>query len=130
MSSARFHRLNVNDDLHDVYREPRDPAVRRVMVRYKVRPESADNNVRLVRAVYDELAVTRPPGFRYATFRLDDEVSFVHIAFEAGPGPGPLPGLAAFQEFQRGIRERCEEPPVVTELQEVGSFGFEEAEPV
>jgi hypothetical protein len=99
---------------------------RKLMVRYRVRPECADENARLVRAVYDELASSRPPDFRYATFRLDDGVSFVHLAFEDGLGASPLPTVAAFQEFQRGIRERCEETPVVTELNEVGSYGFDE----
>ena len=97
---------------------------RRVMVRYRVRPDAADENARLVRAVYDELASTRPPDFHYATFRLDDGVSFLHLALEDAPGASPLPQVTAFQEFQRGIRERCEEPPVVTELTEVGSYGF------
>jgi hypothetical protein len=119
----------MHDDLHDTYDESRVHAMRRVMVRYRVRPESADENVRLVRAVYDELASSRPPDFRYATFRLDDGVSFVHLALEDAPGASPLPGVAAFEEFQRGIRERCVEQPVVTELNEVGSYGFGQAEP-
>ena len=40
------------------------------MVRYKVRPDRADENVALVEAVYAELARERPDGLRYATFRL------------------------------------------------------------
>jgi hypothetical protein len=35
-----------------------------------------------------------------------------------------LPALEAFREFQRDIADRCDEPPVVTELSEVGSFRF------
>jgi hypothetical protein len=34
----------------------------------------------------------------------------------------PLPGLEAFQAFTRDIRDRCDEPPVVTELQTVGAY--------
>ena len=49
-------------------------------------------------------------------------MSFVHFAIETGDGPSPLPSLPAFQRFQEGIRERCDEPPVVSELREVGSF--------
>jgi hypothetical protein len=30
--------------------------------------------------------------------------------------------VAAFQRFQEDIRARCDEPPVVTTLSEVGSF--------
>jgi hypothetical protein len=99
--------------------------MKRVMVRYKVKPACADENVRLVKAVYEQLARERPAGLRYATFRLDDGVSFVHVvAYESERGNGPLTSLAAFQAFVAGVGERCEEPPVTVELQEVGSYGW------
>jgi hypothetical protein len=50
------------------------------IVRYATTPEAADENARLVRDVYAELAQTQPDGLRYATFRLDDGVTFVHLA--------------------------------------------------
>jgi hypothetical protein len=97
----------------------------KVMVRYKVRPESAQENEQLVRAVYEELDRTKPAGLRYATFRLDDGVSFVHIASnETEDGQSPLREVKAFQEFQKDVAERCAEPPVARELLEVGSFRF------
>ena len=52
------------------------------MVRYKVRPERADENVALVEAVYAQLAAERPEGLHYATFRLPDGVSFMHIVID------------------------------------------------
>jgi hypothetical protein len=95
------------------------------MVRYQVKPDRAAENEALVRAVYDELKRTSPPGLRYATFKLDDDVSFVHLSVtESDDGRNPLADVAAFQEFQRGIGERCEVAPVVTQLREIGSFGF------
>lgn len=42
------------------------------VVRYTVKPDQADRNAELVRAVYRELADLRPEGFTYATYRLDD----------------------------------------------------------
>ena len=51
-----------------------------VIVRYRVKPDRAAENVELVRAVYDELERTKPAGLRYVTFQLDDGVSFVHVA--------------------------------------------------
>jgi hypothetical protein len=98
--------------------------MKQVIVRYKVKPDRAKENEALVRAVYDELRRTKPEGLRYGTFKLDDGVSFVHIAATEGDGPDPLPKLAAFQAFQEDIAERCDEPPVVTQLHEVGSFGL------
>jgi hypothetical protein len=97
--------------------------MRHVMVRYKVKADRAAENEELVRAVYDELHRAEPAGLRYRTFKLDDGVSFVHVAeIDTEDGQSPLPGVAAFQRFQEHIRDRCEEPPVVTELHEVGAF--------
>jgi hypothetical protein len=106
-------------------------AMRTVMVRYKVKPHRVAENAELVRAVYEELHRVNPSGLRYATFKLDDGVSFVHIAVETGREGSPLPQLEAFKEFQQNIRERCEEMPVVTELSAVGVFGLfgDESEP-
>jgi hypothetical protein len=97
--------------------------MRRVIVRYRVKPDQAARNEQLVRAVYDELDRTQPPGFRYATLRLDDGVSFVHIASHETEA-NPLTTNAAFQEFQEGIRERCDDAPVVSEWSEVDSYRF------
>jgi hypothetical protein len=95
----------------------------RVIVRYRVTPDQVERNEELVRAVYEELHRAGPSGFRYATFKLEDGVSFVHIA-ETDGDQSPLPKLAAFEEFQRDIVERCDEPPVVMDAAEVGSFRF------
>ena len=97
--------------------------MRRVMVRYRVKRERVEENEALVRAVYEELARTRPSGLRYATVKLDDGMSFVHLAsVETEDGHNPLSDVAAFHEFQREIGDRCDEAPVVTELSTVGSF--------
>lgn len=98
--------------------------MRQVMVRYRVKPERAAENEQLVRAVYEELHRTQPDGLRYATFRLQDGVSFVHIAFEDDDAKG-LTDVEAFREFTRGIDDRCDEQPVVTVMDEIGSFGFD-----
>jgi hypothetical protein len=97
--------------------------MRRVLVRYRVKPDRVGENEALIRAVYEELARTRPAGLRYATFRLEDGVSFAHLAEEdTHDGANPLSKVAAFKRFQAGISERCDEQPTVTELQEIGSF--------
>jgi len=96
-----------------------------VIVRYKVKPHRAAQNVELVRAVYDELGRMRPAGLRYATFQLDDGVSFVHVAVnETDSTRSPLTEVAAFAEFQREIADRCEEQPRVTEVRSVGAYRF------
>lgn len=95
-----------------------------VVVRYRTRPESADENARLVQQVYAELAALAPAGFRYATYRLDDGVTFVHVARHEA-GANPLPGLPAFAEFQRELGGRCEEPPAAAGADLVGSYGWD-----
>ena len=92
------------------------------MVRYKVQPERADENVALVEAVYAQLATKRPEGLHYATFRLPDGVSFMHIVIETDQ-PGRILGeLAAFKAFSADIESRCDEPPVATEITLIGSY--------
>jgi hypothetical protein len=95
------------------------------IVRYRVKPGRADENAELVRAVYAELAARQPPGFRYATFVLEDAVTFVHLAITEGDRAAPLPQLAAFQRFREGLAERCDEPPQTTRLStQVGAYGL------
>jgi hypothetical protein len=96
--------------------------MKRVMVRYKVRPEHVAENEQLVRDVYEELGRVRPEGLRYATFKLDDGVSFVHLATHSEDNP--LREIESFGRFQAAIRERCDEPPVAIELEEIGSYRF------
>ena len=94
-----------------------------VMVRYKVKPDQAARNQELVRAVYEELHRTNPAGLRYATFQLDDGVTFVHVAStETEDGTNPLSAVEAFKRFQEDIDDRCEERPVVTRLNQIGSY--------
>jgi hypothetical protein len=99
--------------------------MRRGMVRYRVKADRAAENERYITGVFEQLARERPDGLRYASFKLDDGVSFVHIAsLEAEDGGNPLGELSAFQAFTAEIGERCDEAPVVVDLREVGSYGF------
>ncbi|MGH2615963.1 MAG: hypothetical protein ACRDJC_12035 [Thermomicrobiales bacterium] len=97
--------------------------MKQVMVRYKVKPEYAAQNEELVRRVYEEIYQVAPAGLRYATFALEDGVSFVHVAsFEQDDGTNPLMEIAAFRAFQENIADRCDEPPQPVTLREIGSY--------
>ena len=93
-----------------------------VVVRYRTRPDAGDENARLVEAVFASLAEVAPPDFAYTTFRLDDGVTFVHVA-RHGEGGSPLATLPAFVEFQRELLDRCIEPPAPIVATVVGSYG-------
>jgi hypothetical protein len=93
------------------------------MVRYKTAEAHAKDNEVLVRAVFDELRFRAPEGLRYASYRLADGVTFVHIATVQTPDNNPLTTLPAFKAFQAQLKDRCVEAPVVTELTAVDSYG-------
>jgi hypothetical protein len=91
-----------------------------VVVRYRTRPDAADENERLIKAVFKELAAVRPGGIRYFAVRLD-ETTFVHTAvFDSDANP--LDDLLTFQAFTSGIAERCEEPPAPAAGRLVGTY--------
>ncbi len=91
------------------------------VIRYRTQPEHADENERLVRGVFAELAEERPGGLHYATFRLEDGVSFVHVAVTDGD-ENPLTSSRAFAAFQADIGERCVEGPIAADATVVGNF--------
>ena len=94
-----------------------------VVVRYRTRPDAAEENARLVEGVFTALAKVDPGDFRYATYRLADGVTFVHVARFAGT-ENPLATLPAFAEFQRELAQRCVEQPAPSEATVVGSYGW------
>ncbi len=93
------------------------------IVRYKVKADRAAENREYIRRVFEELDANRPPGLRYVSFNLEDGVSFVHIAVIEDEAAGnPLSETAAFKEFVAAIKDRCDEPPVATTAEIVGSY--------
>jgi hypothetical protein len=93
-----------------------------VMIRYRLRPDQLQPDRRLLDAVYDELAATRPQDVRYATFVLEDGVSFIALA--EGGGAGRFSQIESFRAYRQGLDDRCSDPPVVTELHDVRSYRF------
>jgi hypothetical protein len=92
------------------------------VIRYRTKPECADENARLVAAVFEELAEHDVPGIRYTALRLDDGVTFVHVAAVDGED-NPLESSAAFSAFQSAIGERLDEGPFPATATVVGSHG-------
>lgn len=98
---------------------------RRRMVRYKVKPERVAENEALVRTVFASLHADTLAGLRYASFKLEDGVSFVHLVeFASDAVNEAFTNRPAFKAFVAGIRERCDEPPLNVGLQEIGTHGF------
>jgi len=94
----------------------------RNLIRYQTGSEHADQNQRLIEAVFDELSASRPAGIQYGVLRLE-ETKFHHIVLaEDEAARARFTGLAAFRAFQAGVRERCVEPPVSTPFVLVGGY--------
>src|SRR5258708_12493419 len=91
----------------------KEPDEMKSLIRYKTKPESADENQRLVEKVYEELATRDPGGIRYATLRLEDGVSFIHIFMtDSDDTPNALGRIAAFPQSQRHLPHPSPELPV------------------
>lgn len=91
------------------------------LIRYRTKPDQAAANEELVRAVFAELHDTKPDGLNYATFKLADRVTFLHLV-QTERDPSPLVAVKAFGEFQAGAADRYDQLPVREQLTEIGSY--------
>ena len=96
--------------------------MKRTLIRYKTKPESTDENQRLIENVFRELGTKSPEGVRYLVLKLNDG-SFVHLVMtETMTGPSPIAQLEAHQLFQSGVKDRCVEPPQSSDATIVGNY--------
>ena len=96
--------------------------MKRTLVRYKSKPERAQENAQLIEQVFKELKAKAPDGVRYLCLKLDDG-TFLHFsAVESTNGAHPITSLEAFRAFQGGIKERCMEPPQSGDATIVGNY--------
>ena len=95
----------------------------RVIVKYKVKSDRSEENIEYINQVFKALQKTSPEGLRYASFVLEDGLSFIHIAsIETEDGSNPLASLPEFQAFVTDIASRCEEPPLPFAADLLGSY--------
>ena len=95
-----------------------------VVVRYQAKPDRAEENQKLIEAVFADLERLEPPGFTYKVFRLEDGVSFVHVVIEheGAENRGSLQDVPAFQTFTADIADRCEVQPLAMTATVVGGY--------
>jgi len=93
------------------------------VVRYQAKADRADENQRLIEAVFAQLEEQQPHGFTYKVFRLEDGVSFVHVVIEHDvENPDSLQAVPAFQSFVAGVTDRCDVAPVAMGATVVGGY--------
>ena len=91
-------------------------------VTYIAKPERAEENAGLIRAVFEELRLKSPDGLKYMVLRRGDG-RFIHFV-EQRDGAPRLADFEAFRAFQKHARDRIQGGPEVNEVQVVGVFGF------
>jgi hypothetical protein len=89
------------------------------VIRYQVKPDQADDNQRLVEAVFRELHAASPDGLRYLSMRLDDG-TFIHVVDTAESGK--TIGVPAFAAFQKELADRCLVKPLSCAATLVGNY--------
>ncbi|MDQ0466377.1 quinol monooxygenase YgiN [Caulobacter ginsengisoli] len=97
------------------------------LVRYRCKPDQADANEALSRAVFDEARAVAPGHVAYGLFR--DGVDFLHLFINtAEDDSAAITELPSFKAFSEGIAARCEAPPEATRmgLTLVESYGLPE----
>ena len=95
--------------------------MKQTVVRYRTKPESTEENRRLIEAVFRELHAKAPEGIRYASLALEDG-TFLHIAFADENAPS-MASFETFKKFQDKIEERCLEQPQFSSSTVVGNYG-------
>jgi hypothetical protein len=91
------------------------------LVTYTVKPGREEENATLVRAVFEELAQTRPDGLRYAVFYIPDSRQFIHLYTDEG-SPTGLQGLDSFKAFVAGAADRHEQPATPAQPELIGDY--------
>lgn len=92
-----------------------------MLISYTVRPEELAEHLTLVEEVYADVQRLAPCDLSYATYQLEDEVSFLEL-LSSDAGPGTLAASSAFARFRSGLDARCETVPVLSELRLAGSY--------
>lgn len=93
------------------------------IIRYKLRADRVAENEQRIKAVFRQLHDKKPEGVRYTVYKLADGVSFAHIvSYETEAAHQALITLPAFRDFQAQSKDRFEEPPITSEVEEIGAY--------
>lgn len=92
------------------------------MIHAKVKEENAATVDAAVKSMFAALDEAQPRGVRYAAYRLPGEVSYTILLEIPDGGENPLPGVAAFREFQEQLKTWLAGPPIMEQLTTLGSY--------
>lgn len=95
-----------------------------MMVRAKVKPESAGDAEAATKKMFSALNEARPKGVQYASCKLADGLTFVALVAVDDPSNSPLPGIPEWVAFQESLEDWRDGPPSIEQLTVVGSYGL------
>lgn len=98
------------------------------MVRQNVKDGSLEEAEEAVRDLFATLDRVRPEGIRYASTRVADSSTFVILVELAGGSEDPRPAIPEYGRFLERLKDFVEGPPVIEQLDVVGSYDLFEAE--
>ena len=93
-----------------------------VLIEYRVSDENVEAQEAAVRAFVAAVKASKDTGFRYASYKRPDGVSFVHHGwFEDDDARIRFQALPEFKGFAEGLKARSVEGPTVSSLDLVAS---------
>jgi hypothetical protein len=99
-----------------------------MMLRQKVKDESVEEAAAAARDLFATLDRVRPEGLRYGSTRVVDSSTFVALIELADGTEDPRPAIPEYLRFLEQLKACVDGPPVIEQLNVVGSYNLFEAE--
>jgi hypothetical protein len=100
-----------------------------VLVHQKVKDGSVEEAEAAARELFATLDRVRPRGLRYASTRVVDSSTFVIVTELAEGVQDPRPAIPEFLGFLEQLKGWVEGPPVIEQLEVVGSYNLFRTQP-
>ncbi|HKD33415.1 MAG TPA: hypothetical protein VKB73_08090 [Gaiellaceae bacterium] len=98
------------------------------LLHQKVKDESVEEAEAAVRDMFATLDRMRPEGIRYASTRVADSSTFVAVLELVDGSEDRLTAIPEFRRFVEQLEDLRDGPPVIEELEVVGSYNLFGAE--
>ena len=95
-----------------------------MLLRQNVKAERVDEAEAAVRELFGALERARPNGVRYASTRVERSSTFVIMLELAEGADDPRTAISEFPRFQEQLTQFVEGPPVIEQLEIVGSYNL------
>ncbi len=94
-----------------------------MLITSKIKANKVDENIELIRKVFEQLKEQSPSGVHYAVLKDPGSNNFIHLVSVEKDNTA-LAQLPAFIAYSENAGQRFEEPPVSTKLEIIGSYQF------